>query len=343
MFLFDVVIRFSGLGILLIMSAAIIASKQLSLSHRLLLLSCISVSCLLLGFSPEYVDLPENLKFVVRLIDIPHLIFIWLFAQSLFQQHFRIKKYHVIIFIGYCLPILVVRLGQFGLLPQAHYLWFLISSLFSIGLMLHLIIVTLYGKKDDLIEKRRQARDYFVMLIGFITVGIAISEILLVKNNISLLQTVKATIIWIGIFCSALWVLKLNQQPFGYDRQKATSSDFTERERLLIKRIEEQFVEYNVHLDAKLTPELLAQKVAIPTYKLRELINKKLGYQNFSNYVNSYRIEAVKVLLRDPEKKDMPILSLALESGFSSLSPFNKAFKTKEKMTPSEYRRKVTH
>ncbi len=343
MFLFDVFIRFTGLGFLLIMILALLIQKKFTPSYFFLLFSCFSLFCLLLGFSPEYIQLPSNVRFIVRLFDIPHLVFIWLFALSLFQHSFRLKVYHALIIIGYCLPILVVRLGQFGFLPEAHYFWFLFSSLFSIGLMIHLITVTLYGKKDDLVEKRRRARNYFVVLIGFITIGVAISEILLVKDNLNLLYTIKAMIIWVGILWAALWLLKLNESPFSDAINKANHIDLTQRDQQLIERLEEQFTEHKIYLDAKLTPELLAQKVGLPTYKLRELINKKLGHQNFSSYVNSYRIEAVKRLLKNPSKRDIPILSLALESGFSSLSPFNKAFKSNEGITPSEFRKNISY
>ncbi len=340
MFLLDVFVRFSGLGILLIMVINILMLKKVSVSYKLLLYACLSVFCLFLGFSPEYVELSTKAKFIVRLFDIPHLVFVWLFALSLFQKDFQIKKYHVVIFIIYCFPIVVVRLGQFEVLPQAHYFWYLFSSLFSIGLMAHLIAVTLYGKEDDLVEKRRNAREYFVALICFITFGVATSEIFLIKENLHLLYTVKVAVIWLGILWAVLWLLKLNESQFSWDSKDEPIIEFTERDKCLINRLETQLVKHEVYLDPKLTLVLLAKKIGVSPNKLRELINRKLGYQNFSSFMNHYRIENAKSILRDPSKSDIPILTLALESGFSSLSPFNKAFKSKENMPPSEYRKK---
>ena len=46
----------------------------------------------------------------------------------------------------------------------------------------------------------------------------------------------------------------------------------------------------------------------------------------------------VKAALTDPSQKDVPILTIALDAGFGSLGPFNRAFREAEGMTPSEYR-----
>ena len=44
--------------------------------------------------------------------------------------------------------------------------------------------------------------------------------------------------------------------------------------------------------------------------------------------------EAVARLVSD----DLPILTIALECGYGSIGPFNRAFKQRLGMTPSEYR-----
>jgi AraC-like DNA-binding protein len=46
----------------------------------------------------------------------------------------------------------------------------------------------------------------------------------------------------------------------------------------------------------------------------------------------------VKSALADPTQKEVPILTIALDAGFGSLGPFNRAFRDVEGMTPSEYR-----
>ena len=44
--------------------------------------------------------------------------------------------------------------------------------------------------------------------------------------------------------------------------------------------------------------------------------------------------------LRDPLQAEVPILTIALDAGFQSLGPFNRAFKAETGLTPSDYRRR---
>ncbi|WP_371070074.1 helix-turn-helix domain-containing protein [Salmonella enterica] len=46
----------------------------------------------------------------------------------------------------------------------------------------------------------------------------------------------------------------------------------------------------------------------------------------------------MKVALADPAQREVPILTIALDAGFGSLGPFNRAFREAEGMTPSEFR-----
>ena len=83
----------------------------------------------------------------------------------------------------------------------------------------------------------------------------------------------------------------------------------------------------------------LAGKLAIPEHGLRRLINQRLGYRNFNAFLNFYRLDDVMAALADPAQEAVPILTIALDAGFQSLGPFNRAFKTQTGMTPSEFRR----
>ena len=92
-------------------------------------------------------------------------------------------------------------------------------------------------------------------------------------------------------------------------------------------------------MNPRLTIIDLAKQVGASPSKLRAVINTTLGHKNFSAYLNRYRIEAVKTALDDPESVDTSILQIALDNGFNSLSPFNRAFLNYEGMTPSEYKK----
>ena len=83
----------------------------------------------------------------------------------------------------------------------------------------------------------------------------------------------------------------------------------------------------------------LATHLGLAEYRLRRLINGALGQRNFNSYLNQFRIQAACVQLADPARRRLPILSIALDVGFASIGPFNRAFKTQTGLTPSEFRR----
>jgi AraC-like DNA-binding protein len=95
------------------------------------------------------------------------------------------------------------------------------------------------------------------------------------------------------------------------------------------------------HQETGLTIRTLAEKLQHPEHQLRRLINGHLQYRNFSAFLNSYRIAAAKRQLADAERVRVPVLTLALELGYASLGPFNRAFKAETGTTPSEYRQRV--
>jgi AraC-like DNA-binding protein len=88
-----------------------------------------------------------------------------------------------------------------------------------------------------------------------------------------------------------------------------------------------------------LTIKSLSEYLNIPEHHLRRLINQHLGYRNFNDYLNRYRIRDAAQRLSDPKLIRTPILTIAIESGYASLTTFNKAFKTLKTMTPSEFRK----
>jgi AraC-like DNA-binding protein len=81
-------------------------------------------------------------------------------------------------------------------------------------------------------------------------------------------------------------------------------------------------------------PQLAVRLDATPA-QLRETINQDLGYRNFNDFLHHYRIdEAAQRLLA----QDLPILSIALDVGYGSIGPFNRAFRQIKGVTPSEFR-----
>lgn len=92
--------------------------------------------------------------------------------------------------------------------------------------------------------------------------------------------------------------------------------------------------------DGELKLDELAAKVAMTPHELSQLINDACGV-NFQEYLNGYRVEALKKALLAPEHAAASILDLGLACGFNSKSALNRVFKEIAGMTPSEYRKQV--
>jgi AraC-like DNA-binding protein len=90
-----------------------------------------------------------------------------------------------------------------------------------------------------------------------------------------------------------------------------------------------------------LTIRALAEELGHPEHRLRQLINGRLGYRNFSAFLNSYRIPEAEEALADPEQVRKPVLTIALDLGYGSLGPFNRAFKNATGQTPTAFRQQA--
>ncbi|MBR0801556.1 helix-turn-helix transcriptional regulator [Bradyrhizobium jicamae] len=65
----------------------------------------------------------------------------------------------------------------------------------------------------------------------------------------------------------------------------------------------------------RLTIGLLSAELGVPDYRLRQLINEGLGYRNFNAFLNHYRIGEAKAALVDPEQVEVPVLTIAMDTG----------------------------
>jgi AraC-like DNA-binding protein len=90
---------------------------------------------------------------------------------------------------------------------------------------------------------------------------------------------------------------------------------------------------------AALTIGELAGMLHVPEHRLRALINQRMGFRNFSAYLNEHRIADAKNRLADPDIVSLPVLTIAMDLGYGSLAPFNRAFKSATGQTPTEFRR----
>lgn len=107
----------------------------------------------------------------------------------------------------------------------------------------------------------------------------------------------------------------------------------------LAAALQRAMLEERAYKDPALSVAGLAARLQAPEYRLRRLINQRLGQRHFNAYLNGYRLAEVKAALADPAQQHLPVLTLALEAGFGSIGPFNRAFKADTGLTPTDFRR----
>lgn len=338
MLFYDVFFRFTGTGLLLLIAALIIASGRLTARRVFLLLSCLSVAALFLGFAPPEIVPSDIIYYPARILDVPHLVFVWLFALSLFQRSFHVKPIHWIVGLAYALPIFWVRLAEFGLVSRVSEGLIVYISATSLLLTAHLVFATLKDWSDDLLSERRRTRVYFVFIVIFATIVAAVAEPFLIASGHISSQTFKAMSIWPAIVIAAIWLLQANPHALIFRDERTPAGQLSQRDSDLLVRLKNLVEKKEAFKDRELSIVSLADRLGVTQHRLRALINQALGYDNFSAYINQVRIREVKKLLVAPASIQMPIQNLAMDCGFRSLSTFNRAFREIEGLTPNQYR-----
>ncbi|WP_245891608.1 helix-turn-helix domain-containing protein [Flavobacterium faecale] len=116
------------------------------------------------------------------------------------------------------------------------------------------------------------------------------------------------------------------------DRKDAITAD-----NLYYQKLESLCREQHIYTDNTLNREKIAEKLGISAGYLSQIINSITG-DNFANYINNYRVEAVKEMISNYEYDNYNLLTMGLESGFTSKTTFYNAFKKATGQTPNEYK-----
>ncbi|NIM10420.1 MAG: helix-turn-helix domain-containing protein [Candidatus Aminicenantes bacterium] len=107
-----------------------------------------------------------------------------------------------------------------------------------------------------------------------------------------------------------------------------------------IKKLTRLMENEKIYRDENISLQSLAEKLSISSHLLSQIINEKLN-RNFPDYINSYRIEEAKEILKTPRGTKVKITIVAQEVGFNSMTAFYKAFKKYTNMTPNQYKEEI--
>lgn len=120
-------------------------------------------------------------------------------------------------------------------------------------------------------------------------------------------------------------------------RTAAPARAATAEDRRLAERIERLLREEQTYATPDLKVADLARRLGEPEYRVTQCITAAMGFANFNRLINHHRIARAKAMLADPDNR-LSILQIAFECGFSSIGPFNRAFKDESGTTPRAYR-----
>lgn len=339
--LFDTLVRYSSITILMVLVLLLVRDARQHQAARFAALVALSVAALLLTTPYPQLELPPIPHTILRFVDAPSIAFIWWFGRSLFEDDFKLGWREWAGWLLVFLPTVVYRLNELGYLQMNLDLCLYFSAAVSTALMLHLIWLVTHGRKDDVIEARRKFRFAFVLGLVAATLSIVLSERLFSPRYDIELSTFRSLVTLPLAIWALLSLVRVTPEKLAFAEtlpSRALQPKVDENDSALHASLRRLMEEDKFYQQAGLTIRQLAERLKCPEHRLRALINKGLGYRNFSRFINEYRVQAVQQAMQADVHRKTPILTMALNVGFNSLAPFNRAFRDIVGITPTAYR-----
>jgi AraC-like DNA-binding protein len=275
-------------------------------------------------------------------------VVVWMLAWRIFRDGAPARLSHAV--AGGALVALTLaadygrhHLGVLGNHPEAARWLLLAGRGAALALLLGACGLAVAHWRADLVESRRRVRAGFVTVIGCVFIVFAASELAfggrgapiewLLAAHLALLLLAFGILQWVarGALESlepeparpsvALAVVKENPGEAALARRVVAAMEAEKawkRERLGIRE--------------------LAETLGTQEYLLRRAINRHLGYRNFNDFLHEYRLRDAARRLALRSESHLPVLTIALDSGYGSIGPFNRAFKARFGVTPTQYR-----
>ena len=344
MLLIDVLIRYPTVALMLILAVLAMRDGGNTSTARYAALLSISAAALLLGTPHPELLLPWPVQVFVRVLDVICVPSVWWFSRSLFEDDFSLGWLEWLGMGSLALLSFAHRLFELGYIDYVPSIFGFAILTISLMMMAHLFYITISGRQDDVIESRRRARSFFVIGLIAVTVTILITDRVFYTEFPLAMSLFRAVVTLPIVVWGILWLTRFHPETIAFQHVKSVSvlePEIDPRDDLLHQQLVEEMQTRQAFTEPGLTIRSLAEKLKTPEHRLRALINQGLGYRNFSSFVNYYRIEAVKSAMQRPENARIPVLTLAMNVGFNSLAPFNRAFLAINQQTPTEYRSKL--
>jgi AraC-like DNA-binding protein len=282
-------------------------------------------------------------------------VVVWLWARATFDDDFVVRRWHgalwlIVVCVGFA-----VSLGWTAW-PSLARTGGRLLSLVAVILALSAIAQTVRTWSADLVAGRRRLRLAIVALSVLFICLLAGSDLMSISSaSAGISGSLLSSIGLLPLAVMASW--SLFYPPPATSAIIATainpSSDTTSNARTepradggrdsvapaLLRRLDRLMTVERIYRQEGLTIAMLAARLDLPEHRLRQVINEGLGHRNFNVFLNRYRIDEAKAALSDAGQRDVPVLTIAMDAGFQSIGPFNRAFRADTGLTPTEFRR----
>ncbi len=286
--------------------------------------------------------------------SIPGLI--WLLGRAFFSDDRKIPVWFWLAWFGY-MALWLPDFRELSMFSSDSWqvIFSLLPQLVKLLLVLHVIYMAIEGRASDLVANRLKLRVPIAIGAAGLASMVIVVEIWAGQKMPMAIEIFGSIVMFIVALTTNVYLFNLRtdlpldrgggiiagETQFDGNPETAMRSGVETRtetaaDRKLLEKVTVLMETSRFYARHSVTLGDLAEEVGAPAYRLRHAINSGLGYRNFNQFLNEYRIrEASLRLISQPE---LPILSIALDVGFRSLSSFNKAFREIQKQTPSAFR-----
>lgn len=333
----DFFIRYACIGQLILLIAYLLYREQRNVHVQVVsLMLIVGVTAYLLLTAP-YSPRPQGfIRSLLLMLTHTMPVFLWTYGKLIFDDAFVAQprrfwqKLLFTLLAVFYIYVFLIR-GGGGHLQM-------LSHLIALFFIVHLLVSVIATWRNDLIEQRRVARFWLVLLVGLFYLMLDVVELSnTTLNRHQIFMLMNASICLIGSSVTIVMVFLYESTNENIPNLPANSSRYSRlipQENALYTKLE-TFIENAGYLQSDLTISKLAEQLECAEHHLRKLINQRLGYTNFTAFLNHYRIEEARKRLVETH---LPVLSIALDVGYGSIAPFNRAFKDIVGLTPTAYR-----
>jgi AraC-like DNA-binding protein len=344
--LLDAALRGTLLTLALLLAALLWRDRPRLAAARAGVALCLGLALQTVSGAPWVeATLPRLWQAPLVAVSVANAVLFWIFVAALFDDGFRLLPRHVAAWAGVALlsgfNCAVMADSGSILAPLGWGLQRAVPLVFSV--LAALAAAALW--RSDLVEGRRRLRVFIVGTGVVYTLAMLAARLASPQGRLVGALAMAEVLAMLLILAVVAWRLlqlgttELLPLPATAAATSVLAPPDAADERLAAA-LQRLMAAEHAYRGEDLTLASLAARLAVPEYRLRRHINQRLGHRNFNAFVNGWRLDAARRALADPSQRRLPVLSIALESGFQSIGPFNRAFKAATGLTPTEFRQK---